>query len=89
MPALFWVKGPLKDQNRFKVAVFCYVNGLPLHLLVEWMELRKHFRDDNARRHLEKIWEKFDSDPVYRAKYWSYNIPMGVRMYCNGETHYY
>ena len=89
MPPLFWKKVPLNGRERFKVAVFCHINGLPLHLLWEWFELKKLFSDNSARDHLKFIWDKFDNDPVYGRRYWSYNIPMGVRMYVNGDTRQY
>ena len=89
MPKLWWKNGTWDEEDRFKVTVFIYVNGLPPDILYEWCDVRKLLVDDKARHHIARLLDLFDNDPYYHNKYWSYNIAMGVRQYCNGQTRHY
>ena len=41
IPGLFWkTGGTLSYQERLTVATFCFINGLPCHILLEWCEIK-------------------------------------------------
>ena len=90
MPTYFWKKnGTLKNKERFKVACFTFVNGLPRHLLLEWCHIRGLLRDKAAYDHINYLYDKFENTSDYDTKYWQWNVAMARDQYINGQTHYY
>ena len=57
LPKLFWGvnvrgTGTLIYPERFRLALFCYINGVSLDLLLEWCQKVKILRDNAARKHI-------------------------------------
>ena len=60
MPPLFWKGRPLHNEERFKVTLFAYINGLSYDLLKEWCQLLHLVVDDKKWLHLKWLWNRFD-----------------------------
>ena len=89
IPGLFWKVGTLKNQERFVLTTFCYINGLGPELLLEWCTIRRLLRDVAAVNHIKYLYDKYENSDVYDHKYWQWNVALGVGQYIGGAIHYY
>ena len=89
MAPLFWAGRPLHNEERFKVTLFAYINGLSYDLLKEWCQLLYLVVDDKKWLHLKWLWNKFDGSKIHEYHYHMWNVAMKRDIWLNGRTFYY
>ena len=75
LPKYFWGvtdRGTrtLNYKERFRVAVFSYVNGVPLEILMEWCYRLQLLRDEAAVTHIYRLYNLFENLTVDRYSCW-------------------
>ena len=85
---LFWKKD-WNHEQRFKVALFIYINGVNPLILFEWIHVYGNITSKAGWCHLKYLIELFEEGIRYRNKYWSFNVALGRYQYLNGNTRYY
>lgn len=69
-------------RERLQVTTFGFVNGLStdqLFLLLRW----KPFRKDHQIKIIDLY--KWLEDPVHGRRYYSFNVALGLVVFCNGD----
>ena len=80
----------LNYQERFRLAVFLYVNDVPLTLFRRWCQQVHLLRDQEAINHIPSLYRTFHNQYVKGInKYSAYNVRLGHDIYCTGNIHYY
>ena len=91
----FWRLTPrgsdyLDYSERFRLSVFMYVNEVPFEMFYNWCLRVNLLRDRAAREHISRLYSTFQYDYKHGVnRYASWNVRMGVDLYCSGERHYY
>ena len=78
----------LDNHDRFLMVNFAYVNGLPLELLQQWMNLRGQLRDSSAKRHILELYTQYESgqyNDERKFPYYSFNVSQHEYQYINGK----
>ena len=84
---LFWEKN-WDHEQKFKVAVFVYINGLNPLLLYDWIELYGN-TNQNGKIHIRYLIDLFEDGNRYRRQYYSWNVAQARYQYLDGSTRYY
>lgn len=84
---LFWTKN-IKNFERFIVCVFVYVNGLNPELFKEWALLMGLLRDNEAHRHVDYLFTKFE-EGKYAKEHYAYNVSQQRYEYIDGTRRTY
>ena len=84
---LFWEKH-WTNKQRFKIAVFVFINGLNPELLLDWIVLFQN-TDRNGEIHIRYLMDKFEEGTLYRRNYYSWNVAQSRYQYLDGSTRYY
>ena len=80
----------LRNKERFRLALFCYINEVPLPLLMSWCQAVKLLRGVKAIKHVRELYKRFKQDEVRGVnRYSSWNVRLGVDLYVTGKNHYY
>ena len=80
----------LNYQERFRLAVFLYVNDVPLGLFRRWCQQLNLLRDHSAIHHIRSLYQTFHNQYVNRInRYSAFNVRLGYDIYCSGNIHYY
>ena len=85
---LFWKKN-WNHEERFKIVIFIYINGLNPTILYDWIQVYKNISNRNAWCHLRYLLQIFEEGIKYRKKYWAFNVTAGCYQYLDGTTRYY
>ena len=78
------LKDKLTRTDRFKICVFCYVNGLNIDLFLELRQIA-HDHTQEAQKYYSYI-TSFDRNENYRRRYYSYNVSCKEWQYLNGHV---
>ena len=91
MPRLFWKGNPLTNEERFKVTLFVFINGVPPFLIKRWYTLLNLVDTPKRWAHIDWLWATFEKGQSRPDEfiYHMWNVAMGVEMWVNGETYYY
>ena len=89
MPPLFWKGRPLNNEERFKVTLFAYINGVSYELLQEWCQLLHLVVEDKKWLHMKWLWNRFDRSSIHEYHYHMWNVAMKKDLWLNGHTFYY
>ena len=81
---LFWEKH-WTNKQRFKIAVFAYINGLNPEVLLDWICLFKN-TNHNGEVHIRYLMDKFEEGILYRRQYYSWNVAQSRYQYLDGST---
>ncbi len=86
----FWTKN-INHFQRFLVVCFCFVNGLGMMDMIEWVDLMGLCRDDSARHHmLSSLYNSFlEGRYLLVDRYYAYNVNHFRYEYLNGTIGYY
>ena len=81
----------LNDAERFRLALFTYVNDVPLAMFITWCQTLHLFGNTaGGIEHVTRLYNTFKDDQVKgRNRYSSWNVRLGVDMYVTGKIHYY
>ena len=80
----------LKYQERFRLAVFLYVNDVPFELFRRWCLQLNLLRDQSAMHHIYSLYQTFNREYCTKInRYSAYNVRLGYDIYCSGNIHYY
>ena len=89
MPPLLLKGRPLNNEERFKVTLFAYINGVSYELLQEWCQLLHLVVDDKKWLHMKWLWNRFDKSSIHEYRYHMWNVAMKKDLWLNGHTFYY
>lgn len=76
----------IRHSDRFKVAIFAFVNGLDPALLLEWADCMSLCRDQSARRELVQLLTTFLTDPHKYNRMYGFNVYFNRYEYVDGEV---
>ena len=80
----------LNDKERFRLALFTYINDVPLAMFITWCQTLNLFGNTEGIEHVTRLYKMFKEDEVKeRNRYSSWNVRLGVDMYVTGKIHYY
>ena len=74
----------LKDKERFRLALFTYINDVPLAVFITWCQALNLFRDTEGIEHVTRLYKIFKEEVKGRNRYSSWNVRLGVDMYVTG-----
>ena len=78
----------LNYYQRYLITIFAYVNGLPLHILLDWMQTKHQLKDESATRHVRNLYKSCEDGlrndhNIY--DFYAYNISQGEWQWVNGD----
>ena len=80
----------LNDKERFRLALFTYINDVPLAMFITWCQTLNLFGNTEGIEHVTRLYKMFKEDQVKeRKRYSSWNVRLGVDMYVTGKIPYY
>ena len=87
---LFWKKD-IKDEDRFKLSVFIYVNGVNPEIFYEWIHAIKLLNPKNKSgwAHIRYLFKIMEEGREKRRTWYAWNVHENRSQYLDGTTRYY
>lgn len=75
-------KHKLEQFSRFQLAVFFFINGVPVDMLLEWCSMQGQLQCVQAFKHIRYLYEKMERESN-TLLYYSYNVQQNDWEYCD------
>ena len=83
--SLFWTKN-IKYFQRYRLAIFVFINSLPTDIFFKWCKLMGLLRDQSAKTHMRSLLLICFPRGDYGSTGYSYSIVSGKLQYLNGQN---
>ena len=80
---LFWAK-TLSYNQRFRLVIFCFNNGLQPQILLDWFSLRKMVPDTKNIRRLQQLVKDLETPTEITKHYYSWDLHCGIDLTIEG-----
>ena len=80
---LFWAKA-LSYNQRFRLVIFCFNNGLEPQIILDWFSLRKMVRDTQTMRELQQLVKDLETPTEITKHYYSWDLHRGIDLTIEG-----